>query len=361
MNVMMITGRGFVLLGVAYSAHRLANLFPLSLSWRWGIGIVWVCIILGLMLSMLLRSSLSERTTSWVYPLSSSVPFYLLYAVMIFIALDLLRLVPKFKPYLTASWDLVAWVWIVFFLIFAYAKMRYEHKVRVPLELKLDKPLSKPIKIVGISDMHLGYTIGKEELSQWVKLINDEKPDLILIAGDMVDGDVRPVLSEQMAEAFNQLKAPVYACLGNHEYIGGEADRQAFLRQTKVQLLRDSVAYLPEAGIYIVGRDDASNRYRQPLSALTASLDKSKPILLLDHQPHHLEEAEQSGIDFQLSGHTHRGQMFPINMIVDRMYEQSHGYLRKGRTQYYVSSGIGIWGGKYRIGSQSEYLVLTLR
>ena len=82
---------------------------------------------------------------------------------------------------------------------------------------------------------------------------------------------------------------------------------------------------------------------------------------MLDHQPHHLDEAEQAGIDLQLSGHTHRGQVFPINLIVDQLYERSHGYHRRGATQYYVSSGIGIWGGKYRIGTQSEYAVITLR
>ena len=112
--------------------------------------------------------------------------------------------------------------------------------------------------------------------------------------------------------------------------------------------------------LYIIGRDDESNPQRKSLSQLTAGLDRSKPILLLDHQPHHLEQAQQAGIDFQLSGHTHRGQVFPINLIVDRMYERSHGYHRRGHTQYYVSSGIGIWGGKYRIGTQSEYVVIQL-
>ena len=80
----------------------------------------------------------------------------------------------------------------------------------------------------------------------------------------------------------------------------------------------------------------------------------------MDHQPYHLERAEAAGVDFQLSGHTHRGQVFPINLVTDMVYEKSWGYLQKGNTHIYVSSGIGLWGGKFRIGTQSEYLVLEI-
>ena len=213
---------------------------------------------------------------------------------------------------------------------------------------------------MAISDLHLVYTIGKEELRKWVSIINEEKPDFVLIAGDIVDGDVRPVLAADLASTINQIQAPIYACLGNHEYIGGEAQQRAFLSQTKIQLLSDSVTLTPE-GVYIIGRDDASNKDRQSLQMLTDKLDHRYPTILLNHQPYHLEEAEQAGIDLQISGHTHRGQVFPFNLVVDFMYEQAHGYHRRGNTQYYVSSGIGIWGGKYRIGTQSEYAVISLR
>ena len=82
--------------------------------------------------------------------------------------------------------------------------------------------------------------------------------------------------------------------------------------------------------------------------------------IVLDHQPYHLEEAEAAGIDFQLSGHTHRGQVWPISWITDAIYECSWGEHQRGSTRYYISSGLGIWGGKFRIGTQSEYIVATL-
>jgi predicted MPP superfamily phosphohydrolase len=97
------------------------------------------------------------------------------------------------------------------------------------------------------------------------------------------------------------------------------------------------------------------------LKQLTDPLDKTKPIIVLDHQPYNLEDAEAAGIDLQLSGHTHRGQIWPISCITDAMYEKSHGYLKKGNSHIYVSSGLGLWGGKFRIGTQSEYVVIDLK
>ena len=84
-------------------------------------------------------------------------------------------------------------------------------------------------------------------------------------------------------------------------------------------------------------------------------------IILLDHQPYHLEEAEQNGADLQLSGHTHRGQIWPLNWVTKKMYECDYGQCRRGQTDYYVSSGMGIWGGKFRIGTDSEYVVINVK
>ena len=117
----------------------------------------------------------------------------------------------------------------------------------------------------------------------------------------------------------------------------------------------------------LIGRDDRMNRHRKPLDALMSGL----PLygrglgggfsILLDHQPYHLDRVEKAGVDFQLSGHTHRGQVWPISWITDHIYECSWGSYQRGHTHYYISSGLGIWGGKFRIGTQSEYVVATLK
>lgn len=348
-----------LLAGIGYSTWRLVTLAPMPPALRWVVGILWVGIFVISVLGFLYRTKLPIGLERIVYPLSSYWVFYVLYAVMLLVALDLLRLIPQLRGPLSPSWGLAGAFVVVIVGIFSWGSYRYNHKVRVDLDIPVAKTLDRPLKIVGISDLHLGYTIGKGELERWVNLINSEKPDLILIAGDLVDGDVRPVLLDSLTPVLNKLEAPIYSCLGNHEYYGAEAHEKLVTRQTKIHLLQDSVALFDDR-VYIIGRDDATNTHRKPLNELTAGLDRSKPIILLDHQPYHLEQAEQAGIDFQLSGHTHRGQVFPINLIVDQMYEQAHGYHRRGATQYYVSSGIGIWGGKYRIGTQSEYAVIHL-
>jgi predicted MPP superfamily phosphohydrolase len=161
-----------------------------------------------------------------------------------------------------------------------------------------------------------------------------------------------------MAEVFHQVKAPIYACLGNHEYFSGEPAAQRFYEEAGIHLLRDTAVVVDD--LYIIGRDDRTNRHRKALTDIMRHADKSKYTILLDHQPYHLEEAEQESVDFQFSGHTHRGQIWPISWITDAVYECSFGPWQRGNTHYYVSSGLGLWGGKYRIGTQSEYVVVTI-
>ena len=127
-----------------------------------------------------------------------------------------------------------------------------------------------------------------------------------------------------------------------------------------IHLLRDPAQVVGD--LCIVGRDDRTNPHRKSLHQIMEEASSQRLLftILLDHQPYHLEEAEREGIDLQLSGHTHYGQVWPISWIEDAMYECAYGSHRRGNTHYYVSSGIGIWGGKYRIGTRSEYVVFAL-
>ena len=113
-------------------------------------------------------------------------------------------------------------------------------------------------------------------------------------------------------------------------------------------------------GVTIVGRDDRSNPRRKSVGQLMSGVNRDNYIIMLDHQPYHLEESEQNGVDLQLSGHTHRGQVWPLNWVTAAMYECDWGLWKRGKTDYYVSSGIGIWGGKFRIGTDSEYVVINV-
>ena len=362
------------IVGLSYALWHIWQMLPWSNPWRWtAVGIALACFLtMFLGFSGAIEKMPLDMATVF-YEIGNSAIFVLLYLVMIFLVLDLGRavhLIPK--AWLTGNGHTSAGVLALMLAIFGYGNLHYYNKVRQPLEIKTDKAVSaKTTKIVLLSDLHLGYHNRRSEFKKWVNLINAEHPDLILIAGDIIDISVRPLLEENVAEEFHRLKAPVYACLGNHEYYSGEPKAGEFYREAGIHLLRDSVARI--GNIAIIGRDDKTNPHRKSISEIIRQAEESKNLtafpgkkkhqeftILLDHQPYHLEEAEQNGIDFQFSGHTHHGQVWPISWITDAIYEDAFGPLCKGDTQYYVSSGMGIWGGKFRIGTRSEYVVLTL-
>lgn len=300
------------------------------------------------------------NVATFFYETGNSSLIILLYLFMVFLVLDLgrlVRLVPS--AWLHSNGYAAASIFVLMVCVFVYGNVNYHNKVRRELNLTTQKKQGKDMKIVMLSDLHLGYHNRREEFARWVDMINAEHPDLILIAGDVIDISVRPLLLENMAEEFRRLKAPVYACLGNHEYYSGEPLAQKFYTDAGIRLLRDSVATV--GGLCIVGRDDRTNVRRKSLEAIMQNVDRDRYIILLDHQPHNLEQAEQCRVDFQFSGHTHHGQIWPASWVTEAVYEDAFGPYKKGDTQYYVSSGMGIWGGKFRIGTCSEYVVAHVR
>ncbi len=352
------------LVAIVYLAWHIWMILPFSGWWKTAIIVLGVCSFLLLFLSVARKfDTLPLSLAQWSYEIGTSSIMVMLYLVMLFLVLDLgrlMHLVPRSLVY--HNWQSALVIFVMIFGIFLYGNLHYKNKVRVPLELKTSKPLSREYRAVMLSDLHLGYHNPRQEFARWVDMINAEKPDFILVAGDIIDGSMRPLLEEKMAEEFHRLKAPVYACLGNHEYYAGEPRAQQFYKDAGIHLLIDEAATI-DSCIVIVGRDDRTNMRRKPVKDLVNGLVnvQSPYIIVLDHQPYNLDRSEAAGVDFQLSGHTHRGQVWPISWITDYIYECSWGSHQRGSTQYYVSSGIGIWGGKFRIGTQSEYVVATIR
>ena len=348
------------LLGIAYVGWHVWTLVPLSHWFR--IGLIGFG-ILSFFLIFLNLGRVIDRLPMGLaracYDLGDSSIFVLLYLVLIFLVLDLgrlLHLIPS--GWLHQNFYTTIAVTMGVFVVFMVGNMKYHHKKRVELNLTTMKSLKKPLKLVMMSDLHLGYHNPRTELHRWVDMINAEQPDYVLIAGDIIDMSMRPLIEENMAEEFQRIKAPVYACLGNHEFYAGVPEAQRFYQDAGIHLLVDEATVI-DSSLVVIGRDDRTNLHRMSVKELVANKDLY--TILLDHQPYNLEHAEDAGVDFQLSGHTHRGQVWPISWITDRIYECSWGSHQRGATQYYVSSGIGIWGGKFRIGTQSEYVVATLR
>ena len=348
-------------LAQVYVAWRTWQLVPFPV---WGKAAVVVAMVASFALFFVALMPQLDRLpmnlATCVYEVGTSWLIILFYLVMLWLVLDVLRLC-----HVIPSWWLhdngMATAAVAAFLVgtFGYGYAHYLHKVRQPLELTTTKALERPLRIVMTSDWHLGYHNRRAELRRWVDLINAEQPDLVLVAGDLIDRSARPLKEDEMAAELRRLTAPTYACLGNHEYFAGEPTSEHFFREAGIHLLRDSVAIA--SSVVIVGRDDRTNAARLPLSKLTEGVPADRYVILLDHQPYQLDEVEAAGVDFELAGHTHHGQVWPANWITDVLYECAFGSHRRGATRYYVSSGLGIWGGKFRIGTRSEYVVATLR
>jgi uncharacterized protein len=242
-------------------------------------------------------------------------------------------------------------------------------KIRIKtlnLTLSRKKSSLRYLNTVLVTDIHLSPLNDEKFSSTIVKKINELNPDIVFIAGDIVDDNAKTLTKEKIGVSLKNITAKygIFVCTGNHEFINGINGCENYIKNLGFNLLRDET-YLLNEGLLIVSRDDSSMRNidgkgRKSLEEIMINKSKDHPIILLDHTPFKLEQAQKNNIDLQLSGHTHHGQLFPLNIITNMIYEKSWGYLRKGNTQYYVSCGVGTWGPRVRTGSVPEIINLKL-
>ena len=235
------------------------------------------------------------------------------------------------------------------------------------IKVVTDKPVPDGgFKIAYASDLHLGHMVGKFKLGFLVDKFNSWGADAVVLGGDTIDEDIEPVKRKRLNKKLAEIKSKTgtYAVLGNHEYIGGYIEAEKYLTLNGIKIIKDaSVEILP--GLVLAGRDDASSvrmigKSRAPLSRMIDGSMKDKFIILIDHQPSNLKDAEMNGVDLQLSGHTHHGQMFPVNFITSLLYELSAGFASRGKTAYYVSSGFGTWGPPVRLFRRPEVVLIKV-
>ncbi|MCX8160040.1 MAG: metallophosphoesterase [Candidatus Saccharicenans sp.] len=241
-------------------------------------------------------------------------------------------------------------------------------RVRV-LDLTIDKkiPAGSQLRAVLISDIHLGIINRSNRLEKLVDKINRLRPDVVFFAGDIVDEGVSQEEEEKMVGLLRKIdsRLGLYACPGNHEYYGGFDRNISYLEKAGVTVLLDRAVRV-DGWFYVIGRKDwaalRSGQKRLSIQEIMDrdGVDRSWPVVVLDHQPLYLNEAAGAGVDLQLSGHTHAGQLFPLDIINRFVYEKNWGYLRKGNTHFYVSSGSGTWGPAVRTGSRSEIILLKI-
>ncbi len=303
----------------------------------------------------------------------------MLYGFLAVVLVDIVRLANAFVPFIPkALTSRPGPAGLVLFLISAgtilltiVAGAANAGRLRTTeLDLRIAKTAGtrEGLTIVLASDFHLGSVVGKSRLAKAVTKINALGPDIVFLAGDIVDESVSEREEAEFSQIMTGLRAPlgIYAVPGNHETFAGLEKALSCLRSCGIVVLEDEAVMIADSFI-VVGRRDRTSlkpggETRLAIRAILAKhgFDNRLPIILLDHQPVHLDEAGEAGVDLQLSGHTHDGQIFPVGLINRWVFELNWGYLRKGDTHYYVTSGVGTWGPPVRTGSSAEVVRIRL-
>ena len=235
------------------------------------------------------------------------------------------------------------------------------------------------LRAAVVADLHLGYNMGYSEVLQMVNIINAEHPDIILFAGDTFDNELAAVeRPEEVIAALCSLQSTYgsYAVYGNHDleeklFCGFTINFTAstdgstyddFLRNAGITILKDETVLIDDS-FYLSGREDIFRASklgtgRLAMSSLMKDVDPEKPLILLDHQPRFLQDISTWGVDVIISAHTHDGQLFPGNLLIRLLYENSFGHKMFGRMHSFTTSGIGCWGPYERIGTDSEILII---
>jgi predicted MPP superfamily phosphohydrolase len=371
----------FLFIAVAFSIYGLINFYVLrrgaqALGGYPAAKLVFMAAFIAMTLAYPLgRVLMSLGRNSLSSPFITAGSFHMvvmLYGFMGAVLIDLVRLLNAFVPFLPKSFSarpspagLVLFLAVAGITALSIAAGAYNAVRPRTVELDLNIPKKaggmERLTVVVASDLHLGTLVGRSRLEKIIDRINALDPDVIFLPGDIVDETVTAKDEAEFSAVMRRLRAPlgVFAVPGNHEFYSGLERNLACLRACGIRVLEDEAVRVA-GGFILVGRRDPSSlaiqERRLSIGQILAKygFDGGLPVILLDHQPAHLEEASQAGVDLQLSGHTHAGQLFPLDILNRMAWELNWGYLRKGNTQYYVTSGVGTWGPPVRTGSRPE-------
>lgn len=303
---------------------------------------------------------------------------YLVYFILFLLVMDLGRFVgfnfELFPNSFTENYELVKQITtavimftVTLIVVAGYYNTRNINTKTLNLEIPKNSTNLNELNIVMAGDIHLSPINDDKFLAIIIEKINSLNPDIVLLPGDIVDDRAEVLKRLKIGDSFKKIKSKygIYASNGNHEFINGVEGADHFMKENGIEVLRDTFVMIDDAFI-IAGREDRSinnfsNKKRKSLESILNGVDRLYPIILLDHTPVDLDNARKNGIDLQLSGHTHHGQMWPGNVITNLIYEISWGYKMIGDTQYYVTSGAGTWGPPVRTGSRSEIVNIKVK
>ncbi len=350
---------------------QIFSLNPTMQCWYRGI---FVFVVSSFILGIVLERTASSVFSEWIFRIGSFWLAFMLYLVIAAVLVDAVRFVNHFTHFLPSvssirqfQFGILVIALVSLIIIAGHINALWINVKEIPLTIH--KKVSGPseMKILMASDLHLGALIGERREKRLLEIVREQKPDLVLLCGDLVDGEIAPVLRKNLGRHIQEIEAPmgVFAISGNHEYIGGIDKTLPYLKSINIRMLLDEIVVLPN-GIHLVGRNDHSAGTRigeepKPLDELLSGTDRRNPIIVMNHQPFNLHEATFSKVDLYLAGHTHNGQLWPLNYVTGAIFELSWGFMKKGNTNFYVSSGFGTWGPSVRTGNRPEVVVFNVK
>jgi len=338
----------------------------------------WLTITYWIVAYMFFAGMILERTASsafseFVFRIGTFWLPFLLYLLFALIFIDIVRGLNyffRFLPPATASLKMIVASIVLgvvtLVILLGYINALSVRVVNIPVSIAKTVDGDKKMRVFMVSDVHLGALIGERHEKRLLRMVKEQSPDLVLICGDLIDSEIAPVVRKNLGRHIQEIDTPmgVYAITGNHEYIGGINQSLNYLKSINMTMLIDTVVTLPN-GVQLVGRNDRAaggfgKLAQKPLELLMENVDRDKPVIVMNHQPYNLDEAVAAGADLHLSGHTHHGQIWPLNMVTSALFELSWGYLQKENTHFYVSSGFGTWGPSIRLGNRPEVVVFDI-
>ncbi len=379
--------QAFLFFTIFFTLHGLINLYIFIRGWHAIPSIKIFKFIYSVFFILFFTSSVVEMFL-YRFPYSSHVQLihwagsfwygFMTYFFLSLVLIDIIRvslfLLRIRTPLISENYAMVKL--LLFFIVTAsvsfimYKGYNHARDLRVTvLKLEINKQGGrlKSLNIAMISDLHINRLINRERILMIAEEIKSINPDIILIPGDIVDSYIGPFKDGGICSIFAGMKSKygIYASTGNHEFYGDIEETIPVLESCGIKFLRDKVVLIDNS-IYIAGREDQTGeKYysgypRLRLNDLLKNNKTDLPVILMDHSPGNLEDAFNNGVDLQISGHTHNGQLFPYTLIVKLIYELPWGYYKRGITNYYVSCGAGSWGPPVRVGSFSEILNIRL-
>jgi predicted MPP superfamily phosphohydrolase len=373
---------------MAGSVYTLINSWVIWWVWRTlaetgllRLGVILIIVICWLVLPLLIRGSGNSALELALVRMGAfwmGILFYILALVIISDAISLLvKLTGISFPVIPGPVKALLVLGLPLILGSAgWLNAAYPVVKKYELSLNVDYPVPEPYRkdgltIAAMSDLHLGRIITTARLKKAVGLIWPYKPEAVFFLGDLLD-DQTAFEAGKLKEALAPLKPPLglWGITGNHEYYAAHGDiakSVGVLEQSGITMLLDDWRVL--GGTFLlVGRDDSAGNYfkgspRKSLEDVLKTIPepfRNLPLIVLDHQPSSLREAQKAGADLQLCGHTHNGQLWPFNYITDRIFENAYGYSQSGPCQFIVTAGTGTWGPPMRNNSRPEVLLVRL-